>query len=85
MEILLGLLVMIALPGYWVLQIMLVKRYDGGWRIAALAPLIAMVPLLAYTAYAFAAGSNLWPLLLIFVSPVAFVYLAIVSAVRAMV
>ena len=84
MDTLLGLVAMIALPGYWILQIILAKRCDGGWRIAALAPLVVMVPLVAYTAFAFAAGSNLWPLMLILVSPVAFVYLAIVSAIRAM-
>ncbi len=47
MDTVLGLLAMIALPGYWVLQILLAKRYDGGWRLAALVPLIVMVPLVA--------------------------------------
>ena len=43
-----------------------------------------MVPLLAHTVFAFVSGSNLWPLMLIFVSPAAFIYLAIVSAIHAM-
>lgn len=84
MDTVLGLLAMIALPGYWVLQILLAKSYDGGWRLAVLMPLIVMVPLLAYTVFAFVSGSNLWPLMLIFVSPAAFIYLAIVSAIHAM-
>ena len=80
----LGVLAMVAVPGYWVLQFFLAKHYDGGWRIAALVPLVVMVPLLAYTAFAFVAGSNLWPLMLILASPLAFVYLVIVMAIRAM-
>ena len=84
MDTVLGLLAMIALPGYWVLQYVLAKNYDGGWRIAALTPLVVMVPLIAYTAFAFAAGSNMWPVLLILVSPVAFACLAFVAGVRAM-
>jgi hypothetical protein len=80
----LGILAMVAVPGYWGLQYFMAKQYDGGWRIAALVPLVVMVPLLAYTAFAFVAGSNLWPLMLILASPLAFVYLVIVMAIRAM-
>ena len=39
MEALLGLLAMIALSGSWVLQVIVAKRYDVGWRLAALVPL----------------------------------------------
>ncbi len=72
---------------YWILQIATRRNVaDGGWRgIVALRPLRSVVvSLVAYTAFAFATGSNLWPLMLILVSPVALVYLAIVSAIRAM-
>lgn len=48
---------------------------DGRWRLAAAAPLIATVPLMLHAAYAFAAGVNLWPLLLIFCLSVATLYL----------
>ena len=85
MDTFLGSVAMLALPGYWILQVILAKRCTGGWRIAALVPLVVMVPLVIWTAIAFAAESNLWPLMLILVSPVAFVYLAVVSAIRAMV
>jgi hypothetical protein len=84
MDMLVGFLATMSLPGYWVLQIMLARRYRGGWRIAALAPLAVMVPLLIYSGVALAAGSNLWPLFMILVSPIAFVYLAIVGTVRSM-
>jgi|EndMetStandDraft_8_1072994.scaffolds.fasta_scaffold20179_4 hypothetical protein len=61
--------------GYFVLQPLTVLWLDGRWRLAAAAPLIATVPLMMHAAYAFAAGANLWPLLLIFCLPVATLYL----------
>jgi hypothetical protein len=64
-----------SVPVYLVLQIVMVRRYRGGWRRAALAPLLLTVPLAVYTAGAFAAGSNLWPLMLILLTPVACLYL----------
>jgi hypothetical protein len=78
-----GLVCMAAVPGYAVLQWRLATAMRGRLRIAALAPLVVMVPLLGYTLLAFAAGSNLWPLLLILVAPVAFLYLCGVWAVKA--
>lgn len=78
-----GLATMLALPGYLILQIRMGLRYRGGWRTAALAPLVVMAPLLLYTAAAFVAQSNLWPLLLILVSPFAFGYLVIVGLLHA--
>jgi hypothetical protein len=82
MEETIGLLIMLALPGYVVLQVWTVRAYRGGWRLAALVPLIVTIPLLAYSAVAFAGGSNLWPLLLILAAPFACTYLAIVMATR---
>lgn len=41
-----------------------------------------MLPLLAYTVFALIAGSNLWPLLLIFVSPFVLVYLIGLAIVK---
>ena len=43
-----GLLLMLSLPGYLFLQLRMAWRYRGGWLIAALVPLGAMVPLLVY-------------------------------------
>lgn len=81
MDELLGLAAMLAIPGYAVLQWQLARRWTGGWRVAALAPLVVMAPLAIHAALAFAAQSNLWPILLIFTSPLAFLYLlALVGA-----
>lgn len=85
MEMLLGLSVMLAVPGYWVLQVRMARDYRGAWRIAALAPLLAMVPLVGYTVFALALGSNLWPLLLILASPIAVLYLAAIAILRLLV
>lgn len=65
-----------SVPGYFILQVYMGRCYRGGWRKAALAPLLGMVPLLAYTLIALVMGSNLWPLMLLFLAPVAFLYLA---------
>jgi hypothetical protein len=84
MDGIIGLLVVLALPGYVILQLRMAWRYRGGWLIAALVPLAAMAPLLVYSGVAFSDGSNLWPLLLILAAPFAFAYLVIVGAARAL-
>jgi hypothetical protein len=73
---------MFGIPGYFALQIILAKHYRGAWRIAALAPLVFTVPLLAYTAFAFAQQSNLWPPMLLFYAPFAAIYLLILLAIH---
>jgi hypothetical protein len=83
MEWLVGELVMLALPGYFFLQLLTAARYRGRWRLLALAPLLVMIPLGLHAAVALAAGSNLWPLLVILASPVAFVYLVGLAVVKA--
>lgn len=40
-----------------------------------------MVPVLVFTVLAFAAQSNLWPLLLLLSAPLAFLYLVFLSAI----
>jgi hypothetical protein len=81
-----GLLIMLAgwsIPGYFVMQVMLYRRWHDGWRKAALLPLWGTVPILAYTLFALIAGSNLWPLVMLFTLPLAFLYLvALVLAKR---
>ena len=67
---------------YLVTQVMMLRRFRGGWRLAALVPLLPMGLVLVYTVAAFRAGSNLFPLVLIFTSPVALVYLVALLAVR---
>jgi len=71
-----------AVPGYVILQIRLLRRYREGWRRAAAVPIVPMVGVLIYTVYAFQAGSNLFPLVLLFTSPFALMYLLGLMAIR---
>lgn len=79
---LLGMLVMFSAPGYFVLQILLALRWSGGWRIAALAPLIIMAPAVGHALFAFAAASNLWPIAVILAAPFALLYLVLVALAK---
>jgi hypothetical protein len=76
MEMLLGLVVMAGVPAYVVAQPMTIARWPGGWRVAALAPLLLTVPALYFSLYALSHGSNLWPLALIFAAALGSTYLA---------
>lgn len=77
-----AMVMMWTVPGYFVLQGWLMWRLRGGWRQAAAAPLWPMGAVLAYTAYAFLDGSNIFPLVLIFTAPMAFLYLTIIAGLR---
>ncbi len=68
--------------GYLLLQPLLISQWSGGWRLAALAPLAATVPLIAHAIYALNSGSNLWPIGLIFFMPPACLYLLILTGLR---
>jgi hypothetical protein len=78
----LGLAFMAGVPAYFILQLWFAWGWNGGWRTAALVPLIVVVPALMYSLFALAQGSNLWPLALIFLTPLGFIYLMIVWTVR---
>jgi hypothetical protein len=69
----------LCVPGYLLLQAGLAFWTSGGWRKATLAPAVIMVPILAYTVLALAGGSNLWPLLMLFTAPLAFLYLVVLG------
>lgn len=71
-----------SIPAYVCLQLFMVFRYSGGWRVAAGLPLVGMIPLALYTLVALAMGSNLWPLMLLFLTPPAFLYLVGLLIVR---
>jgi hypothetical protein len=79
---LLFILMYLSVPAYFVAQAYCAVRFSGGWRIAALAPLILMAPVLAFTVFAGAAGSNLWPLYLLFAAPFGALYFIGLFAVR---
>lgn len=76
MEMILGLVVMAGVPAYFVVQPATVLRWPGGWRLAALAPLLVTAPALCFSLFALYHGSNLWPLTLIFAAALGTVYLA---------
>jgi len=75
-------LMALSAPIYLLVQAFGAFRFRGGWRMAALAPLIVMGPVLAVTVLGLASGSNLWPLLLIFTAPVALLYFLCLFATR---
>ena len=79
---LLGTFVMLSVPGYFVLQILFALRWSGGWRIAALLPLLVMVPAMGHAMFALAAESNLWPIVVILVAPFLFLYLVLAAVVK---
>ncbi|GAA4010959.1 hypothetical protein GCM10022211_26990 [Sphingomonas humi] len=68
--------------GYVALQLLLPWRWRGGWRSAAQLPMAGTGLLIAWSAYAYAQDSNLWPLLLILYLPVGFVYLCATALVK---
>lgn len=80
--LLLGSAVMAVFPLYLILQLVLPWRWRGGWRIAALVPLLALVPALIHAGIALAMGSNLWPIFVIFTAPLGFLYLLVLIVLK---
>jgi hypothetical protein len=74
-------LIFLCVPGYFLLQAALTYWTSGGWRKATLVPAVIIVPILAYTVLAFAAQSNLWPLLLLLSAPLACLYLVVLGVI----
>ena len=83
MDWLVGELLILAGPVYFFLQLLMAVRYRGRWLVLSLVPLLLMVPLAVHAGMAFAAGSNLWPMLLILAAPVACIYLLGLAVVKA--
>jgi hypothetical protein len=75
-------LVALAGPAYFFLQIIMAVRYRGRWRLAALGPLLLMVPLAIEAGLAYAAGVPGWSTLLVVISPVACLYLLGVAVLK---
>ena len=63
---------------YPLLQVLVLWRLGGLARRAAFIPALIMVPVLAQAAYAYAHNSNLWPIFIIFLSPLANMFLIVV-------
>jgi hypothetical protein len=73
-------LLWLSVAAYLVLQAVVIARSSGPARWVAAAPLAVMIPIGVLTAIAFAQESNLWPLWLLFASPVALLYVVVVGA-----
>jgi hypothetical protein len=69
-------------PGYLVLQPWALIRFEGGWRKAAMVPLLGGIPTIAWSLFALSQESNLWPLTFIFFAPLGCIYLAILAMIR---
>ena len=77
MDTLLGLVMMLSVPGYIAAQVWSLKRLEGGWRTAAWVPAFVMGAALAFSLFALSRGSNLWPIWLILLAPLALIWLAV--------
>ncbi len=64
-----------AAAAYIPLQLYTLIKWAGRPRRFAMLPLVAMLPVIAWTAVGFAQEKNLWPLVLLFASPFASLYL----------
>lgn len=81
-----SLLVMLmgwSIPGYFLLQWLVWRRWRNRWRRAGLLPLWVAVPLIGWSAFALLAGSNLWPLAMLFIVPLLFGYLLVLFLIHA--
>jgi hypothetical protein len=77
----LGLFVMAAVPGYFVLQPLALMRYRRGWRKAAMVPLVGGIPTILWSVFALSQESTLWPLTFLLFAPVGTLYLiALITA-----
>ena len=72
-----GSVAMLAAPAYFILQPWAAAKLTGGWRKAALLPLIPVIPLVLWCAYALADQSNLWPVPFLLPAPFGTFYLVI--------
>ena len=72
-------LLWLTIPAYVVVQAVAMARSSGGFRVAAVLPLFVMVPVLIFTLVDLARESNLWPILILFASPLALLYVAVVA------
>ncbi|MCW8469687.1 hypothetical protein OQJ19_03310 [Fluoribacter gormanii] len=71
-----------SIPMYWILQLRLLLKWSGRWRKLACIPLLISIPLVAYTVFALFAGSNLWPLMMLFITPVTLLILLIIMGYK---
>lgn len=76
LDLVMGFLLTAGVPLYLALQIYLPMKLRKGWRIAALGPLVVMGAAAVHAILALSQGSNLWPIVVILVAPLALAYLS---------
>lgn len=69
---------------YPVLQVIAIRSMRGRWRYLALVPFLPMAYVIPVTIVAFVQQSNLWPILLIFMAPIALIYLLVLFLTHAL-
>jgi hypothetical protein len=67
---------------YPLFQFAALLMWSGWWRLAAVPPLLVMVPITVQMVNAFQADSNLAPLVFILTAPVAAAWLGIIALMR---
>ena len=67
-------LLFLCFPAYLVAQICALWRLRGGWRLASVMPAAGMVLVVASALISFYEESPQWPLLLLFLSPLALAF-----------
>ena len=75
-------LIALAGPAYVFLQLIMALRYRGRWRLAALGPLVLMLPMAIEAALAYKAGVPGWATPLILTSPLAALYLLALAILK---
>lgn len=82
----LGLALMAGTPVYLILQLVAPFQLPAArWRVAALLPLLAAIPIAGWCLYALSQDSNLWPLPFILFAPLGALYLAALLATQVIV
>lgn len=72
-------LLWLTVPAYVVVQVVALFRSAGSSRLVAALPLFVMLPIFVLTVVSLVQESNLWPLVLLFASPVALVYVTVAA------
>lgn len=72
----------LSIPIYWYLQIRVLYKWSGRWQKIACIPLIISIPLLLYTLFALSQGSNLWPVMMLFLTPLLLILLLSIIAFK---
>lgn len=71
----------LSVPGYPVLQVIALIRLRGPMRLLSALPLSFMLPVYGHALYALSQESNLWPIYMIFASPVALIITLIILVI----